>query len=260
MIELTPDAKVRFELYLQRIRTALRGTRAIEATEVEQSVREHVELALSGAPAPIGSDALAGVLEQLGPPERWLLDGDRPGWRGTLDRLITGPEDWRLAYLSFGLTLLMILTFPIGGVLLLVPAFIVSRAWVALMNERNEPLDARRWLVAPPIVLMFLLFLGGLMGSVIGLAGVLASENDLRAYGIPAFGDSAGEIAAFAGYLATVAGAWWILLSALLAFLFEPIRTLFAPVLARAKRRHLLVLAALGAVCLAIGLRLTAIS
>jgi VIT1/CCC1 family predicted Fe2+/Mn2+ transporter len=260
MIELTPDAKVRFEMYLHRIRTALRGTRAIEATEVEQSVREHVELALSAAPAPVGSEALAGVLEQLGPPELWLLDEDRPAWRRFVDRLITGPEDWRLAYVSFGLTLLMVLTFPAGGVLLLVPAFIVSRAWVALMNDRGAPLDARRWLVLPPIVLAMLLFIGGAMGSVIGLAGVTAAENDLRVYGIPRPGDSAEEIVAFAGYLATVAGVWWIVLSALLAFLFEPIRSLFAPVLEGAKRRHLLVLAALGAVCLAIGLRLTAIS
>lgn len=57
MIDLTPDAKVRFEQYLQRLRGSLRGTRAVEADEVEQNVREHVEIALAGAPSPVAPPA-----------------------------------------------------------------------------------------------------------------------------------------------------------------------------------------------------------
>src|SRR5687768_13227776 len=106
-IELTPDAKLRFEQYLQRMRATMRGARAVETAEVEQNVREHVEVALATAPAPVGTDRLAAVLEQLGPPEQWLPEDERPIWRRTMDRLINGPEDWRLAYLSLGLTTLM---------------------------------------------------------------------------------------------------------------------------------------------------------
>lgn len=260
MIELTEEAKGRFEMYLRRTRAAMRGTPAVEAAEVEQNVREHVELALASAASPIGADRLADVLEQLGPPERWLLDGDRPAWRRAADRLLHGPEDWRLAYLSFGLTLLMVVFFPAGGFLLLVPAFIVSRTWVALMNERGEPLDARRWLVVPPIFFAFLLFLGSALGSVIGIATALAADGELLRYGIPGPGDHGEEIMAFAGYLSTVAGVWWVVLSAILAFLFEPIRTLFSPVLTRAKRSHLLVLTGLGLVIAGLGAWLTYIS
>lgn len=259
MIELTPDARVRLEAYLQRMRHALRGTRAVEPAEVEQSVREHVELALAGAPAPVGADRLAAVLDQLGAPERWLPDDERSWWRRALGYVMDGPEDWRLPYLSFAFTTLSIVFLPVGGALLLIPAFILGRAWVSLMKERGEPLDARRWLIFPPIVLFFLLFLAGALVSVIGLGVALSSESDLRAYGIPRppGGDAhASEVVAFIGYVMTVAGGWWLVLSGLLAFLFEPIRHLFAPLLDNARRRHLLGLVFLAAVCLAIGMRL----
>jgi hypothetical protein len=40
MIDLTPDARRRFDEYLQRTRSALRGTRAVEMSEIEQNVME----------------------------------------------------------------------------------------------------------------------------------------------------------------------------------------------------------------------------
>lgn len=258
MIELTPDANVRFEQYLQRLRDSLRGTRAVEPTEVEQNVREHVEIALASAPSPVGSAALADVLEQLGPPEQWLPDEERPAWRRTMDRLMKGPEDWRLAYLSLGLTTLMLITLPIGGFLLLLPAFLLSRAWVAMMEERGEPLDARRWLVLPPIAFALAMFLLLTLIGVVVLAGAAAVEHDLSAIGIPGPGYEANEILGFSGYMLSAAGAWWMILSAILAFLWSPVRSLFAPLLARARRRHLVVLAVIGAICLASGLALMA--
>lgn len=127
MIDLTPDAKVRFEQYLQRLRGSLRGTRAVEADEVEQNVREHVEIALAGAPSPVGAASLADVLEQLGPPEQWLSDEERPAWRRAMDRLIQGSEDWRLPYLSIGLV-----SRPTRGIAC-----------------------SRRWLVLSPTVIVF---------------------------------------------------------------------------------------------------------
>ena len=258
MIELTPDAKVRFEQYLQRLRGSLRGTRAVEADEVEQNVREHVEIALAGVPSPVGAASLADVLEQLGPPEQWLSDEERSAWRRTMDRLIQGPEDWRLPYLSIGLVTLGLITLPIGGFLLLLPAFVVSRAWVAMMEERGLTLDARRWLVLPPIVIVFALFLAMMLIGPILLAVAATFEHDLEALGIPPPGQEASEILAFSGYILSAAGAWWLILSAIAAFLWSPIRSLFAPLLAGARRRHLLVLTVAGAICLASGLALMA--
>ena len=50
MIELTPDARKRFDDYLQRTRSALRGTRAIEATDkAKAEVVVAVELVAQGA-------------------------------------------------------------------------------------------------------------------------------------------------------------------------------------------------------------------
>lgn len=185
MIELTADAKLRFEQYLQRMRESLRGRPAIETAEVEQNVREHVEVALAAAPLPVGTDGLAAVLEQLGPPEQWLPDEERPAWRRTMDRLMSGPEDWRLPYLSLGLLVLMVFTLPIGGVLLLLPAFLLSRAWVALIEERGQTLDARRWLVLPPIVIAFVsLFFLTVIGVVV-LAGAAPPSTTSAPSGFP---------------------------------------------------------------------------
>ena len=253
MIELTPDARKRFDDYLQRTRSALRGTRAIEASEVEQNVIEHVELALAGVPAPIGSDALRPVLEQLGPPERWLPDDELPVWRRVLGRLVSGPEDWRLAYVSFVVTVLMLITLPIGGVLLLPVAFVLSRACVALLRERGEPLGARAWLVLPPIVIALALFIGGALFLGIGLPGVFASERGMEELGFPEPVNRAHRIQMFIGLMSFSAGIWWIVLSGIFALLFTPIRTLFMPTLNRLERGHFAVLAAIGAVVASIG-------
>lgn len=258
MIELTSDAKLKFEQYLQRMRDTMRGARAVEAAEVEQNVREHVEVALAAAPAPVGSDQLAAVLEQLGPPEQWLPEEERPAWRRTMERLMTGPEDWRLPYLSLAVTTLMFVTLPIGGLLLLVPAFVLSRAWVALMAERNEPLDARRWLVLPPIVIAFVLFLGITLPAGIILAGAAALEHDLPALGIRGPEVDGDELLGFSALLLTAAGTWWLFLSALFAFLFEPIRKLFSPILDNVRRRRLLVLTGVAVALLALGILLMA--
>lgn len=248
MIELTPEAKKRYDDYLQRTRRALHGTRAVEAAEVELNVIEHVELALAGVPSPVGVEPLGNVLEQLGPPERWLPEEEQPAWRRILGRLVHGPEDWRLAYLAFGVTVLMIVFTPVGGALLLPIAFLLSRAYVDLMQERGEALGARRWLVLPPIWIAFLLFaIAALIGPIVPV-GAMASERGLTELGFPDPVDRFDRFRYFAGLLMLVGGVYWMLLSGLFAWLFAPIRTLFKPVLDRVRRVHMLVLTSAGAV------------
>ena len=147
MIEMTPAARERVDNYLQRMRSELRGTRFGVADEIEQSVREHIEVALAGAQSPVGAAEVIGVLDRLGAPERWLADEERPVWRRLLDKIRSSPEDWRLAYLAFGLFLASFIFMPAGGVLLLIPAMLVSRAYIELARDRGEVLGARRWLV-----------------------------------------------------------------------------------------------------------------
>lgn len=253
MIELTPDARKRFDDYLQRTRSALRGTRAIEATEVEQNVIQHVELALAGVPSPVGADSLRTVLEQLGPPERWLPDEELPVWRRVLGRLMTGSEDWRLAYLSFGATALMIITLPIGGLLLFPLAFVLSRACVELLRERGEPLGAKAWLVLPPIVLGLLLFVGGALVLGIAAPATFAEEQGMRELGFPDPLSRAGRVQMFLGFMLVTNGVWWVALAGLFSVLFAPIRALFRPTLDRLERWHLGLFSVAGVIVAAIG-------
>lgn len=248
MIDLTPEARLRFDDYLRRMRGVLRGSRAVETAEVEQNVIEHVELALADAPVPVGPEMLTDVLHRLGPPERWLPEEERPMWSRVAARLQSGPEDWRLAYLAFAITMLAFLFTPVGGILLIVPAFFIARAHVELSGE---VLGARRWLVVPPIAFCFAVVAFAALFVPIALASVfLLGEGGLR----EVFGISFRvlpdyqQIRIGAGVVAAAAGVWWMLLAALFALLTTPFRTLFLPVTARLRRVHALVIAVMGLV------------
>jgi hypothetical protein len=252
MIELTPDAKRKFDEYLQRMRSSLQGRRAVEPDEVEQNVMTHVEEALADVPAPVGQERLGEVLAQLGPPERWLPDDERSAWRRMADRLVHGPEDWRLAYLSLAITFLMILFFPVGGILLVIPGYFVSRAYVELLEERGEALGARKWLVLPPIVILLaLVSLGALLGPAGGIAGVL-SEVGVRELGWDPE-DRGDRARIFTGIVAMATGGWWIVLSGLFALLVRPFRAMFLPLTKGLRGGHAVVLTIAGAIIAGLG-------
>lgn len=250
MIELSDSARQRFDDYLRRLRRTLRGS---QAYDVEQSVREHVEIALAGIPAPVGAEHLGTVLERLGPPERWVPEEELPIWRRVMMRISNGPDDWRLAYLSFGLFFLTVVLLPAGiGLLFLVPAYLVSRAFIELLSGRSEPIGARRWLVYPAIVAVvipaLLFFLIGPAAPVVAWGVEQGGFHRLQ----PAMERMEANVATSA----MVFGAWWVLGSAIVAIFFRPIRFLFAPVLDRLRRRHLWFLFAAGAISLGAGIAL----
>lgn len=253
-MDLTPEAKRRFDEYLQRMHAALRGTRSIESREVEQNVREHVEFALAGAPAPVGADHLAQVLEQLGPPERWLPEEERPLWRRIGDRIMRGPEDWRLAYLTFAVFFLMVVLIAVGGMLLLIPAFLLARAHVELLKERGEDLGARRWLVLPPIACVLVLVAAGALVLPIAFSAAVAGDSDTLTF----FGfepqDRNDRIRMQIGLMTTGSGIGWIILSAIFAAVLPLMQKLFAPFLASLRRPHALNLAIAGAALIGIGM------
>lgn len=255
MIELTDSARERLDDYVRRLRAALRGTRSIEPDEVEQSVREHVEIALHGTPAPVGAEPLAEVLERLGPPERWLAEDERPVWRQMMERLRKGPEDWRLAYASFGLFVLSLLLLPAGiGVLLFPAAFLLSRAYVEFLETRGERLGARRWLVYPPIAIVMMGVLTVLLVAPVAafLAWGIGDHALHRMFLQPHW--IAGDHFRFdTGVAAMAFGVWWIVASLLLAAFARPIRFPFKPLLDNFQRRHAYVLTAIGFIVAAAG-------
>src|SRR5688572_27853713 len=114
MMELSTSARQQFDEYFRRLRHSLRGVSPAEAEDVEDSVREHIEVALEGAPAPVPGEQLAEVLNRLGAPDRWVPVDERPLLQRVIQRLRSGPEDWRLAYLAFGLFALGLLLLPVG--------------------------------------------------------------------------------------------------------------------------------------------------
>jgi hypothetical protein len=257
MTELTPEAKIRFDRYLERMRSALRGTRAVEPLEIEQNVREHVELALAGAPAPVGAERLEHVLEQLGPLDRWISDDERPWWNRALRRVSAGPEDWRLAYLAFGIFALGLLTLPIGiGVCFLLCASLVSRGEVELLAERGEPLGPRRWRVLPAIWLRFAAVSAAILISMIVPAAAVGLNSDalhLVTDTPEATPDTLERTRIEIGFLALSAGTWWLILAAIFAVIVKSFRTLFLPVTAGLGRKHAAILALVGAMLASFG-------
>jgi hypothetical protein len=175
-VELTAEAEARLGEYLAGVRTALAGSPDVSPDEIEADVREHVENELRSAPRPVGLAALEAVLGRLGPPDQWA-SGERPsvlaraghwlreGWRGLRAKLgdrwrsgraavVRGPEDWRLAYLAFGVFAVGALTVVIFPVALLV-SYLLARAGVAAAREAGGELGAaRKWLLYPPLVLV----------------------------------------------------------------------------------------------------------
>lgn len=258
MIEMTPAARDRFDNYLQRMRNELRGTRSVAADEVEQSVREHIEIALADAQSPVGATEVIGVLDRLGPPERWLADEDQPNWRQFKDRilkhLLNGSDGWRLAYIAFGLFLASALFFGAGGFFLMIPAMLVSRAYVDLARDRGEPLGARRWLVYPAIAVVLAFAVGLLIvGPPTAVMAALGFENDgfRELFDVPT--NAAGRMRFVLGMGGVVFGSWWILAAAFCAAFLRAIRFAFAPLLDGLRRKHFAVLACIGALVAAGG-------
>jgi hypothetical protein len=257
MNDLTPAARERLDSYLQRLRSELHGTRSVVAEEVEQGVREHIEIALAGAQAPVGATEMIAVLDRLGSPERWLADEDRPVWRRVIAKLRSTPDDWRLAYIAFGLFLASIVFLPIGGVLLLIPAMFVSRAYIELARGRGEPLGPRRWLVYPSIAVVLAFATGVLIIGpplpvmALGLQDVNGADGFEQIFDVPQ--SAAGQIRFLFGMGAVLFGSWWIIAAAFCAAFLRPIRFVFAPLLDGLRRKHFMVLALIGAFVAAVG-------
>ncbi len=166
----TAEAVARLERYLREVRAALAQSPDVNPDEIEADIRDHVATELRNKPHATVAD-LERVLAQLGPPEVWSPVTTRPApvtfdplmpvrmlrswFQGMLHSIWRGPEDWRLAYLTFMLFWVGLLTAPIMiGVPLLIASYFFARAASGLAKEKNTVLGARRWLIYPPIVLV----------------------------------------------------------------------------------------------------------
>lgn len=244
MIRMTDRAEDRVNAYLGKVRRALAGHPGVDADEVVADVRSHLGEALRERPEPVGEDDVATVLDRLGTPGRWAPADELGGWRGALARIRRGPDDWRLAYLCFGLTLVALIATPFGGLLLLVPAFVLARGALALAEERDQRLGAQRWLVFPALAAVYLVLGLLLLLSPIGASSAVFSPGGLVDWlqgmwdiGFPPHG-TPDHWTHSAAWTAVATGAWWSVLGGVAAVRPAWVRGLFRPFADGFRRSH----------------------
>jgi hypothetical protein len=163
MINLTDGAKKYLDNYLQQVRNCLKDCPTVDADEVEQNIKEHIENELQSLPEPISFDSLNDILKKLGSPQQWLPEAEIAWWRKMFLRLRTGPEDWRLAYISFGLLFLSAIFFICGtatvSLLLVLTSFCLSRAALSAGTIRGD-LGAQKCLIYPSLIIVYLTICG----------------------------------------------------------------------------------------------------
>jgi len=196
--------------------------------------------------------AAAEGLAHLGAGGRRVGESAR-GW------LHQGPDDWRLAYVAFGLLALGLVIPPL--LIVLLPAsFCVARAAVARAAEIDEPLGARRWLIYPPLVLVGLLVLVPVLLWPIlpgaGLAHELwRSHRDDFVTLVP-FPRHATEVLVYVYFIAGALAAWLTVLGTVLWAAPRVAVAVFRPFADGFTRRQAgtLLLAGLGVLALCVGL------
>lgn len=188
MIEMTASAEARLDEYLAQVREVLHGHPDVSPDDVTADIGEHIGTEFAGLKRAVTLGELEAVLTRLGPPGQWagansqatpaspfdwreLIRDIRRRAKGVLNALWKGPEDWRLPYLAFGLTLLAPLTFGIA----LLAAYLLARATVELAQEKGQPLGARRWLVYPAILAVSLPLLLALLFAPAGAVANIAN-------------------------------------------------------------------------------------
>lgn len=233
-LPLTQDAQSELDRYLRRVRAALRGHSSVDADEVERDVRGHIHAALAESSVPVTEIHLRAVLDRLGSPSQWVPADELSIWRKALVRLQSGPEDWRLTYATFALLIAVPFSGPIGAVLLLGSA-LLSRATLELLEANDEPVGARRWLLYPPLLVIYA---GALAAALLGLPVLIVSP-----LGDPTIDTSewipqplrAATVLLLAG---VAAGIWWVLLGLALTKWHRIVRATFRPFADRFERRH----------------------
>jgi hypothetical protein len=252
MIKLTGNAQKSLDKYLHQTRAYLKGAKSVDAAEVEQNITEHIENELAGAAEPVSADELEAVLRKLGSPQQWVPEEELPWWRKMMLRVQTGPEDWRLAYISFGLFVLGVLLLPTGFILI-AGGFITARAALSLIEDTTL-LKAQKWLLYPCLMTVYLALLGLLLGlPLLGLVALAFEWEDTLRETYRIADDTHYWLAACSVFAASL-GLWWLIQA--VVFLVRPNipKTMFRPFANGFNRKWALVLICVGLAVLIVSL------
>ncbi|NIP23872.1 MAG: hypothetical protein GWN67_20650 [Phycisphaerae bacterium] len=245
MKNLTEAAHNRLDKYLSQARASLHTCPGVDADEVESDIRAHIETELDGIDEPVSPDNLEAVLERLGSPTQWVPEEEISWWRKMILRLRTGPEDWRLAYISFGLLILGFL-IPPSFIVLLPASFIIARA--ALSEAENpEELKTQKWLIYPSLIIVYVSVLLGLLLWPLGLLFPLAVglEHTIRESNVW-LGDDLYYWRMATSFIIAGLALWWTILGCLLLKWRRFIQMLFKPFTGWFSRKWALILLLIG--------------
>jgi hypothetical protein len=231
----------------------------VDSVDVERDVREHIEKSLCEAPPPVDLPDLTDVLDRLGSPSQWVPDEElswgrkaRVQARRVLSRLRSGPEDFRLAYLSIALFALALLTFAAGAAPLAFFlggfSFLFARASLAAASTPQE-LGAQRWLLYPILIVVYLPLALALLLWTVGVTPLA----DLLHEGVQSLGRFPFEILAI-HFAATCTALWWFVLGLVLWRWPGLVRNTFYPFTAGFRGRHGLMLSAFAFLILVVAL------
>jgi hypothetical protein len=231
-VEYSDSAKTRVEEYLRAVRDRLKASESVDAQEVVNDLRGHIERELSGLSQPVSEADVNKVLDRLGPPEQVVDEGDMSWWRKMILHLRRGPEDWRLAYLSLGVLIGSIFLARAGILLGIIASFLLSRAALAVAREPDPP--AKKWLIYPSLIIVYsLIAFFGLLWPALAGGGCIGDTIGRRGsalYKSPLFdSDGLGTVLVILSGGAMALAAWWSLLWRLGRRHPSLVRVLFRP-------------------------------
>ena len=230
MITLSENAERSLQAYLRRARTYLRGSKSVDADEVEQNITEHIENELEGAAEPVSRDVLDAVLKRLGRPQQWVPEEELPWWWRIIFRLRSGPEDWRLAYVSFALLVAGLLAMPYApvGIVLILAGFLASRAALAEAGDPEE-LKAQKWLLYPALIIVYVFVLLVLLTWPLVFAPLADEYEHTMMESSSRFNDEGDYWIVAASVIAAGLGLWWCILGAMVLKPRKLLRVTFNP-------------------------------
>ena len=226
MINLSDSAKKCLDKYLQQVRTYLRGCKTVDADEVERNVIEHIESEFEGATAAVSFEELDVILQKLGSPQQWIPEEELPWWRKIIFKLRSGPEDWRLAYVSFGLLIfgcLLPWMFPV----LILASFIVSRAALAATDYRLD--KGQKWLLYPSLIIVYFFLAAAILLIPLGALVPVGYEFEDEIRESYRIADDTTYWVLVSSAFGMLTGLWWVLCSVILLIRPSLLKTIFRP-------------------------------